>query len=158
MISTVDNSVLDGSLGRTFKCIIEKQFQSTRDGDRFWYQNDNQFTSSQLDELENFSLAKLVCLTTGIDEIQPELLKPQSLSGNGRVSCDSIGTFEVGTWKEDASCEVPDFANVTWKIARENSNKIIFGCRNHGQTLSGSSSATCNDGILVISKNPSCEA
>ena len=41
----VERHLPGASVGRTFKCILEKQFRDTRDGDRFWYQKVDQFTA-----------------------------------------------------------------------------------------------------------------
>ena len=36
-----EKSLPDGQVGPTFACIIGRTFQALRQGDRFWYENDN---------------------------------------------------------------------------------------------------------------------
>ncbi|XP_055340623.1 peroxidase-like [Paramacrobiotus metropolitanus] len=87
-----------GLLGPTFSCIIAKQFQHTKFGDRFWYEFENtvngksQFTGAQLAQIRKTSLARLMCDLTAVDTIQREVLK---LS------------------KESVECDDPDFMKET---------------------------------------------
>jgi hypothetical protein len=53
-----------GIVGKTFSCIIAKQFQVLRQCDRFWYENSQpltRFTPAQLAEIRKSSLAKIIC-------------------------------------------------------------------------------------------------
>ena len=43
------------------RCIIAKQFKRVRDGDRFWYESDRQFTEEQMKQIKNVTLAKIFC-------------------------------------------------------------------------------------------------
>ena len=49
----VERHLPGASVGRTFKCILEKQFRDTRDGDRFWYQKVDQFTAEFFEKKVN---------------------------------------------------------------------------------------------------------
>ena len=58
-------------VGKTFYAILVDQFTRLRDGDRFWYQNGNQFTTEQLVEIEGTTLADIIHRNTNLDgEIQ----------------------------------------------------------------------------------------
>ncbi len=61
---------VDGALvGEMFFTIIKDQFESLRDGDRFWYQI--VFSEQETQELENTTLADIIRRNTKIeDEIQ----------------------------------------------------------------------------------------
>lgn len=50
-------------LGATFACVIGKQFERLRDGDRFYYENPGVFTSPQLAELKRTTLSWVLCQT-----------------------------------------------------------------------------------------------
>ena len=61
-------------LGPTFKCIIGRTFTDLRDGDRFFFQNDDQFSIAQQEEVKKMTLAKVMCLTLENTEIIQENL------------------------------------------------------------------------------------
>ncbi|RWR99620.1 peroxidasin-like protein, partial [Dinothrombium tinctorium] len=50
----------NAKVGSTFLCLLVDQFRRTRDGDRFWYEN-NVFTDEQLAEIKKITLAKVIC-------------------------------------------------------------------------------------------------
>lgn len=54
----------DSLLGPTLSCIIADQFLRTRQGDRYFYTNENQptpFSRAQIREIERVSLARIFC-------------------------------------------------------------------------------------------------
>ena len=44
-----------------FRCIIAEQFKRTRDGDRFWYEQDKHFTKEQIKQIKKVTMAKIFC-------------------------------------------------------------------------------------------------
>lgn len=56
------------SLGKTFQTIIVDQFKRSRDGDRFWYQN--QFSGKELASLQRTSLSDIIERNTDLTSIQ----------------------------------------------------------------------------------------
>ena len=50
-----------GVIGPTFACLFAITFNDLREGDRFWYENDNVFTPTQLTEIKRTSLARVLC-------------------------------------------------------------------------------------------------
>ncbi len=63
----------NSTLGETFTWIVSDQFRRTRDGDRFWYQN--QFQGAELLQLETLSLVDVIRANTSINLIQPHVLQ-----------------------------------------------------------------------------------
>ena len=59
------SEVNDGEklLGRTFGCILSKTFQELRDGDRFYYENDDVVSPLQQAEVKKMNMARVFCLT-----------------------------------------------------------------------------------------------
>jgi hypothetical protein len=56
-------------LGELFWTVVRDQFLRLRDGDRFWYENE-QFTDSELAEIRNTTLAQLIERNTSITALQ----------------------------------------------------------------------------------------
>jgi peroxidase len=83
-------------IGPTFSCIMAKQFELTRHGDRFWYENFFQpsaFTESQLMELRKTSLAGVLCDNTdNIGLVQPQVFElPNKYGFVGLINLISSG-------------------------------------------------------------------
>ncbi|WAR22982.1 PXDN-like protein [Mya arenaria] len=93
--------VLGGKVGPTFACLIGRQFQSLKIGDRFYYENSgfNAFSLDQLHEIKKVTLASLFCANTDIGKIQPEALK-HIQPGNPLVKCNSIPHLDLLPWCE----------------------------------------------------------
>ncbi|GFN88609.1 chorion peroxidase [Plakobranchus ocellatus] len=65
--------VAQGVVGETYACLIGRQFENLKFGDRFWYQNTdapNAFTNAQIAQIEGQSLATVLCQTTGLESVQ----------------------------------------------------------------------------------------
>ncbi len=80
LYSTVDNidpwigalaedHIPGASVGPTHAAAITDQFLRLRDGDRFWYEN-NQFPPEALDRLRRTSLSDILARTTGVKRLQ----------------------------------------------------------------------------------------
>lgn len=93
--------VRGGRVGPLFACLIARQFQNIREGDRFWWQNNGVFTDSQRLSLRGTSLARIICDNTGITEVpeKPFQYRPR---GSGYTKCDDIPAFNLSPWKEGA--------------------------------------------------------
>ncbi|VDK79409.1 unnamed protein product, partial [Anisakis simplex] len=91
-------------VGPTFACIIGKQFQKTRRGDRFWYENffvPSAFTLEQLNEIRRISLARIVCDNTDqLTKIQPNVFALADEFGNCEMPCNStiIDQVDYSQW------------------------------------------------------------
>lgn len=57
-----------GLVGPTFGCIFKQTFLALRDGDYFYYENDQVFTNKQIGEINHFSsLSRVICDNTESD-------------------------------------------------------------------------------------------
>lgn len=94
--------ISDGQVGPTFACIIGKQFETLRAGDRFWFETSmgpNAFTMDQLNSIKQVSLAQLICANS--DNIvtlqQQALLLPHPIY-NPRQFCASMPDLDISLW------------------------------------------------------------
>merc|ERR1712150_206805 len=73
-----EDRVPGGLVGPTFACIIGRQFNRLRKGDRFWYENSGaySFTEDQLSQLRRVTLARVMCSNgDNITTIQPHVME-----------------------------------------------------------------------------------
>ncbi|KAM6943998.1 eosinophil peroxidase-like [Lycodopsis pacificus] len=89
-----------GRVGPLFACLIARQFQRIRQGDRLWWENNGVFTEAQKKSLRETSLARIICDNTGITEVpkNPFLYRPR---GYGYTQCEKIPVFDLSPWNED---------------------------------------------------------
>ena len=88
-------------LGPTFKCIIERAVTALRDGDRFFFQNKDQFSAEQQEEVKKMTLAKVMCLTLNdTDLIQENLFDAFNPKEQQRKRCVDLlrNSFNVRRW------------------------------------------------------------
>jgi len=87
-------------VGPTFGCIIRKQFENLRDGDRFYYERAF-YKNNQLNEIRKMTLAKVLCLTLkGIVSIQEKVFERFIPGVTRRHICDNATTLSIEKWKE----------------------------------------------------------
>ncbi|VDM91580.1 unnamed protein product [Onchocerca ochengi] len=92
----LEDPVQDGFVGPTFACIIGPQFQRTRDGDRFYYENPGIFTRSQLIEIRKISFSRLLCDNgDNINHVPREAFRIGQMT-----SCTQIPQMDLTKWKE----------------------------------------------------------
>ncbi len=63
-----DSDGRDGLFGSTFSGVLRDQFERSRNGDRFWYEN--RFSGAELRDLNNLKLSDIIKRTTGVENIQ----------------------------------------------------------------------------------------
>ncbi len=68
-------------LGETMTTILQHQFEALRDGDRFYYENDPTFSTTDINEIKNTTLADLIKRNSTITSLQPNVFiaKPRNL-------------------------------------------------------------------------------
>ena len=73
-----------GTVGELFATIIADQFRRARDGDRFWFEN-NQFPPSELDQIRATTLSDLVLRNTSIAALPDNVFSNGHLAGGSRT-------------------------------------------------------------------------
>ncbi|KAL3886209.1 hypothetical protein ACJMK2_026218 [Sinanodonta woodiana] len=96
-----EKPVTGGNVGPTFACLIAKQFEALKKGDRYYYENsDNQaFTLEQLDEIRKTSLSKIICRNTEITSIPTNAFITSSGARNPLMSCSGVKDIDYNKWK-----------------------------------------------------------
>ncbi|XP_046571263.1 thyroid peroxidase-like [Haliotis rubra] len=92
-----ETPVAGGLLGPTFTCLLGKQFQALKKGDRFWFEGNNanvKFTPRQLREIRKASLSRVVCDNTDTFRIQQNAF----IKGSP-VSCESLPEINLNKWR-----------------------------------------------------------
>lgn len=105
---------LPGSkIGATLACIFKFTFENIRDGDRFYYENQDigfgipQFTPDQLEQIRQSSLSRIICDNTIARSIQrnPFLLSGRRRRcGTGPSRLILGGGIDFQPWREDLIC------------------------------------------------------
>ena len=106
-----EEPVEGGLVGATFACIFARTFEAVRDGDRFYYENNDEttgiFTANQRAEIEKASLSRVICDNSdNIQTIQPNAF----LANRERVSCSQLPQINLNVWQE--ATEAPDLCYV----------------------------------------------
>uniref|UniRef100_F6W3T9 Thyroid peroxidase n=1 Tax=Xenopus tropicalis TaxID=8364 RepID=F6W3T9_XENTR len=130
--------------GPLFACLIGKQMQALREGDRFWYENNNIFTKIQRSELEKHSLSRVICDNTGLSHVPLDAFLLGNYPDNF-VSCDSIPGINLEAWKESpekgTTCGSPrKIENGDFAFCSEAT--VIYSCHS-GYRLEGHEEITC---------------
>ncbi|XP_043910076.1 myeloperoxidase [Protopterus annectens] len=95
-----------GRVGPLFACLIGLQFKRLRNGDRFWWENIDVFTSQQRDTLQQSTLSRIICDNTRINTVPRDAFIFQS--PQNYVKCSDIPRFNLNAWKEeDLPCGAP---------------------------------------------------
>ena len=95
-----EKSINGFQVGRTFNCIIGRQFTSLRDGDRFYYENEGVFTPEQLIEIKKVTMARVMCDNLReIVSIQRNVFDAYT-STSQRIQCNGIPEVDLKKWSE----------------------------------------------------------
>ncbi|KAL0596982.1 Lactoperoxidase [Plecturocebus cupreus] len=96
-----------GRVGPLLACLLGKQFQQIRDGDRqvhpqpgregFWWENPGVFTKKQKDSLRKISFSRLVCDNTRITKVPQDPFRANSYP-NDFVDCSAIDKLDLLPW------------------------------------------------------------
>ncbi|XP_003929157.1 lactoperoxidase [Saimiri boliviensis] len=86
-----------GRVGPLLACLLGKQFQQIRDGDRFWWENPGVFTKKQKDSLWKMSFSRLVCDNTRITKVPRDPFRANSYPDDF-VDCSAIDKLDLSPW------------------------------------------------------------
>lgn len=94
-----EKPVQGGRVGPTFACLLAKQFEALKKGDRFWYESDGigKFNEAQLSEIRQRTMSGILCDNTNIENIQPKAFELQG-ARNGLMNCSDIPQLDLCRW------------------------------------------------------------
>ncbi|XP_040523115.1 thyroid peroxidase isoform X2 [Gallus gallus] len=135
--------------GPLFACLIGKQMKALRDGDRFWWENDNVFTDAQKHELKKHSLSRVICDNTGISDVPIDAFQlgkfPQDFK-----HCSNIDGMNLEAWQEtfqeEEMCGTPKHVeNGNFVYCSEfGESTVTYSCQ-HGFLLQGEEQLICTN-------------
>uniref|UniRef100_A0A8C0AXZ6 Thyroid peroxidase n=1 Tax=Buteo japonicus TaxID=224669 RepID=A0A8C0AXZ6_9AVES len=135
--------------GPLFACIIGKQMKALRDGDRFWWENDNVFTEAQKHELKKHSLSRVICDNTGISEVPADAFQLGKFPQHFK-HCDNIPGMNLEAWQEfyqeEEMCGTPkSVENGDFVYCSEfGKSTVTYSCQ-YGFQLQGEEQLTCTN-------------
>uniref|UniRef100_G3UBF9 Lactoperoxidase n=1 Tax=Loxodonta africana TaxID=9785 RepID=G3UBF9_LOXAF len=86
-----------GRVGSLLACLMGKQFQKVRDGDRFWWENPGVFTKKQQEALQKVSVSRLICDNTHITKVPLDPFQANSYPQDF-VDCSAIDKLDLSPW------------------------------------------------------------
>merc|ERR1712142_95210 len=97
-------------VGPLFLCILARQFQYIRDGDRFFYQNPSGeiFSEGQRNALEQVTWAKVICDNTDVTAMPLDAFR--LMAPSEYTNCEDIPGLNLEYWREDRNigdCGMP---------------------------------------------------
>ncbi|XP_060891530.1 eosinophil peroxidase isoform X1 [Labrus mixtus] len=148
-----------GRVGPLLSCLLARQFRALRDGDRFWWEREGLFTSTQRRHLHTVSLSRIICDNSHITHVPADPFsrteRPEDM-----LACSHplISKLDVSPWKEpdtDPSCGPIPRIQSGYSLLCDSA--ILYQCR-AGFKLLGSSSVKCDPNSQQWSpKPPTCE-
>ena len=70
-----EEHMVDALFGETIMKVMEHQFTALRDGDRFYFENDNGLSSNEISEIKNTTLHDIIMRNTNITLMQPNVFE-----------------------------------------------------------------------------------
>uniref|UniRef100_A0A7M4EQY1 Thyroid peroxidase n=1 Tax=Crocodylus porosus TaxID=8502 RepID=A0A7M4EQY1_CROPO len=144
-----ENFLPDARTGPLFACIIGKQMKALREGDRFWWENDNIFTEVQRHELKKHSLSRIICDNTGLAEVPLDAFQLGKFPEDFE-SCANIPGINLEAWQEtyeqEETCGVPmKVENGDFVYCSEFGKSIVIYSCQFGFRLQGEEQLTCTN-------------
>ncbi|KAK2917763.1 eosinophil peroxidase [Channa argus] len=134
-----------GRVGPLLSCLLARQFRALRDGDRFWWQKDGVFTSTQRRHLHTISLSRIICDNSHIALVPADPFsrteRPEDM-----LSCSHplIPHFDLSPWKEpDTDPRCGPIPRIQSGYSLLCDSAILYQCHS-GFKLLGASSISCD--------------
>ncbi|XP_014475655.1 PREDICTED: peroxidase-like [Dinoponera quadriceps] len=89
--------------GPTILCIMTRQFQQTRMGDRYWFETEDPelaFTLEQLNEIRKSSISRLLCDNGDRIQYMQKSGFAQVSVMNPLLNCDELPRMDLSYWKD----------------------------------------------------------
>ncbi|XP_029607734.1 eosinophil peroxidase [Salmo trutta] len=144
-----------GRVGPLLACLLAKQFRALRDGDRFWWEREAVFTSTQRAQLHTVSLSRIICDNTHITRVPSDPFS-RTVSPEDMLACSHplIPHLNLSAWKEpdtDPSCGPVPRLQTGFSLLCDS---IIYYQCGPGYQLIGPSSVTCDPNSYQWSPAP----
>ncbi|XP_062859634.1 eosinophil peroxidase [Trichomycterus rosablanca] len=145
----------DGRVGPLLACLLTKQFQALRDGDRYWWENDGVFSPAQRHSLRTVSLSRIICDNTHISLVPSDPFVRTSYPDQ-LLPCThtNITHLNPSAWKE------PDADPVCGSIPRLKvgfsvlcNSAVLYQCPS-GYQLQGATQLICDPNTHLWTPNP----
>ncbi|KAL6734382.1 hypothetical protein Aduo_004926 [Ancylostoma duodenale] len=100
--SLLEDPVPHSLVGPTLACIIGEQFKRTRNGDRFYFENEKVFTPAQLRQIRKMTIARVLCDAGEHFAFVPRrAFDVFKASKDELMRCDEIPDIDYNAWKEE---------------------------------------------------------
>ena len=89
-----------GEVGPTFSCLIRRQFEALRTGDRFFFTHSNtggchEFSRRQQQHLMQRTLRDVICDNTEVDSLQARVMEQPDAATNPVTRCPASSSLDV---------------------------------------------------------------
>ncbi|XP_039766081.1 thyroid peroxidase [Ornithorhynchus anatinus] len=157
----VENFLPGARTGPLFACIVGRQMKALREGDRFWWENNDVFTDAQRRELGKHSLSRVICDNTGLDKVPGDAFRLGMFPRDFEL-CENTPGMNLAAWREDVhqqvgTCGKPmKVENGDFLYCSESGRPVVVYSCHHGYELQGHEQLTCTNGRWDF-KPPVCK-
>ena len=136
----IEDHMPDALFGETVMAVMVQQFKDTRDGDRFYYENDPALSNSEKNEITNTTFRDIIMRNTNLTFMQSNVFKAMPHDSICVASVNALPMFgEISTFTglpvEGASVELSNTIESTlMTVTSDQSGSYSLG-----------NNATCND-------------
>ncbi|XP_051236643.1 eosinophil peroxidase isoform X2 [Dicentrarchus labrax] len=148
-------AVPGGRVGPLLSCLLARQFRALRDGDRFWWEREGMFTSTQRRNLHSISLSRIICDNSHITHVPTDPFsrteRPEDM-----LACSHplISHLDLSPWKEpDADPTCGPIPRIQSGYSMLCNSVVLYQCHS-GFKLLGSSSVSCDPNSQQWSPTP----
>ncbi|CAD5212435.1 unnamed protein product [Bursaphelenchus okinawaensis] len=100
--SLLEDPMPEALVGPTLGCVIGKQFKNLRDGDRFYWENEEIMRPEQIKQIRRVTMARVLCDSSDGMKSVPRKAFDQVKEPSQLMDCELVdGPNYRGAWKED---------------------------------------------------------